>query len=108
MTVESLQVAVAKAMAARWCSDAFVDDIKPEREGTLLSAALEPLAASGEALPVVDKDGKYAGLVTTSAMLSALSREPATKPDPDPMACADICAARLQGDRKKVDHARQH
>jgi glycine betaine/proline transport system ATP-binding protein len=75
VTVESLESAVAKSNGGAVVRDAFVDDIKPERKGTLLSAALEPLAASGEALPVVDKDGQYAGLVTTSAMLSALSRE---------------------------------
>lgn len=75
VTVKSLEAAVAKGNGTASCRDAFVADIKPETKGTLLSAALEPLAASGEALPVVDKDGVYAGLVTTSAMLNALSRE---------------------------------
>jgi CBS-domain-containing membrane protein len=75
VTIKSLEAAVAKGNGAASCRDAFVAGIKPETKGTLLAAALEPLAASGEALPVVDKDGKYAGLVTTSAMLNALSRE---------------------------------
>ncbi len=75
VTVESLTAAVAKSNGGAVVSDAFIPEIKPEGKGTLLSDALEPLAASGEALPIVDKDGKYAGLVTTSAMLSALSRE---------------------------------
>ncbi len=75
VTTESLEAAVAKGTGAASCRDAFVPSIKPKTRGTVLAAALESLAASGEALPVVDKDGKYAGLVTTSAMLDALSRE---------------------------------
>jgi glycine betaine/proline transport system ATP-binding protein len=75
ITVKSLEAAIAKSNGGASVSDAFCADIKPETKGTLLSAALEPLATSGEALPIIDKDGKYAGLVTTSAMLHALRRE---------------------------------
>lgn len=75
VTVKSLEAAVANGNGAAAVRDAYVAGIKPAAKGTLLAAALEPLAASGEALPVVDKNGVYAGLVTTSAMLNALSRE---------------------------------
>ena len=74
VTVKSLEAAAAGGNGAT-CRDAFVADIKPATKSTVLSAALDPLAISGEALPVVDEDGIYAGLVTTSAMLQALSRE---------------------------------
>jgi glycine betaine/proline transport system ATP-binding protein len=79
VTIKSLEAAVAGGNGAASCRDAFVSDIKPAARSTVLAAALDPLATCGEALPVVDKDGKYAGLVTTSAMLHALSRDAETR-----------------------------
>jgi glycine betaine/proline transport system ATP-binding protein len=73
VTIQSLDAALKSNERAR-CRDALTPEIEPISEDTLLADALEPLALSAEAIPVVDKDGLYVGLVSKTGMLRALSR----------------------------------
>jgi glycine betaine/proline transport system ATP-binding protein len=73
VTIRSLKAALKNDEKAR-CCDAFAREIEPVREDTLLAHVLEPLARSSEALPVVDKDRRYVGLVSKTDMLRALGR----------------------------------
>lgn len=73
VTGRSLEAAIRENENAR-CRDAFVAEIRPVRQDTVLAKAMPPLAASTEALPVVDDDGRYVGLVSKSEMLRALER----------------------------------
>jgi glycine betaine/proline transport system ATP-binding protein len=73
VTVQSLDAALKDYKRAR-CRDALAREIEPIRGETLLADALEPLALSSEPIPVVDKDGRYVGLVSKTGMLRALSR----------------------------------
>ena len=73
VTTQSLASAIERNASAR-CRDAFVPQITPIPEDTMLADAVEPLAESLEVLPVVDSGGRYVGLASKSGMLRALNR----------------------------------
>jgi len=73
VTIQSLDATLKGNERAR-CRDALAREIEPISEDTLLADALEPLALSSEAIPVVEEDGRYVGLVSKTDMLRALSR----------------------------------
>jgi glycine betaine/proline transport system ATP-binding protein len=73
VTIQSLETALKGNERAR-CRDALAREIEAISEDNLLADALEPLALSSEAIPVVDKDGRYVGLLSKTDMLRALSR----------------------------------
>jgi glycine betaine/proline transport system ATP-binding protein len=73
VTRQSVEAALRWSESVR-CGDAIARETKPILKNTLLANALEPLAFSGEAVAVVDKDGLYIGLVSKTDMLRTLSR----------------------------------
>ncbi|QNP48284.1 glycine betaine/L-proline ABC transporter ATP-binding protein ProV [Diaphorobacter aerolatus] len=79
---QSLRDALQGHTGMRGLKHAFLPDVQPLASTTPVAELFGPVAAQPFALPVVDEDGKYVGVVSRTTMLKFLDRD--TPPVPPP------------------------
>ncbi|WP_353235607.1 glycine betaine/L-proline ABC transporter ATP-binding protein ProV [Diaphorobacter ruginosibacter] len=79
---QSLRDALQGHRGSLGLKNAFLPEVQPLPAGTPVAELFGPVAAHPFALPVVDEDGKYLGVISRTTMLKFLDRD--TPPVPPP------------------------